>query len=482
MVGRTSVVRSDVSMAFLAAASLALTACHPRGSTTPISHEVTPPPLLDPAAIHAWLTHEVRARGLVGVAVVIVRDGRVILARGYGTRTIGTREVVSADTPFAIGSVSKELTCAAVMSLVDEGRLSMQSPVATYYPALTSASEITLDDLGAHVAGYRDYYPLDYADGRMATAIAPDDLIARYGGLPLDSPPRSRWSYSNTGFVLLARIIERVAGVPLATLLQQRIFAPLGMNHTTLGRPPASALPSTGHVAFALGDPEPTEPEAPGWLFGAGSVWASAADLARWDLGFMNGEVLSAAARSYMTTPHVTSDGRSTDYGCGLEVREVRGEQVLSHSGEVAGFLAYNAFVPRTRSAVVVLSNHMHIDVGPLHEQLLGLVLDDPSRVPTVRGPPAAEAARALIRQMQRGSVDRTGLSPEFSQYLDDRHLAAAAPRLSALGDPAVTVVRLRERGGMELAVLEVAFATRTVGAWMFRSPDGSIHQLLLFP
>jgi CubicO group peptidase (beta-lactamase class C family) len=268
----------------------------------------------------------------------------------------------------------------------------------------------------------------------------------------------------------------------MATLLDQRVFAPLGMRHTTVGPPPPSAAPATGHIAFALGAPESTVPEQAGWLFGAGDIWSSASDLARWDLGFMDGKVLSEAARSYMTTPHVTTDGRRTAYGCGVGVSEKSGELVLKHSGEVEGFLAYNALVPRTRSAVVLLSNHMQNDPGEIHEKLLQLVLDDPARIPVVQGPPAADAARALILQMQQGKVDRTNLGPELNAYFNDRHLAEAATRLRALGDPAVTVVRLRERGGMEVAILEVAFPRRTVEAWMFRTPDGKIHQLQLLP
>jgi len=467
----------------LFAVVLLLAACQPQQvPEPPAAPAPSAPTTLEVAAVDRWLAGEVQARGLVGVAVAIVRNGEVVLARGYGTRTVGAKEPVGADTPFAVGSVSKQLTCAAAMTLVDEGRLTMQDSVATYYPALTRAAEITLDDLGAHVSGYRDYYPLDFSDPRMATAIAPDDLLAQYAGLPLDFAPRSRWSYSNTGFVLLGRIVERVAGAPMAALLGQRVFGPLGMTHTTLGPPPPSAAPATGHVAFALGAPERTVPEQAGWLFGAGDVWSSASDLARWDLGFMDGKVLSEAARSYMAAPHVTADGRRTSYGCGLFVREQSGELVLQHGGEVEGFLAYNAFVPRTRSAVVLLSNHMQIDPGEIHGKLLQLVLDDPARVPVVRGPPAAEAARALILQMQRGAVDRKNLGPELDAYFDDRRLAEAAPRLRALGDPDVTVVRLRERGGMEVAILKVAFPSRTVDATMFRAPDGKIHQLLLLP
>ena len=437
------------------------------------------PESFDPAAIDAWLAGELAARGVVGAAVVVVRDGATVLARGYGTRVAGTVAPIDADTPFAIGSVTKQMTCAAVLALADDGKLALTDPVAAYFPEATAAAELTLADLGGHVAGYRDYYPLDYIDARMRAPIDPDELIRRYAGLPLDFAPRERYSYSNTGFVMLARIVERVAGVPLARFLAERFWAPLGMTRTSAGPPPPGA--ALGHEAFLLGPPRPSPVEAAGWLLGAGDVWASAADLARWDLGLATGAILGDASRRALTTPLRTRDGRTTHYGCGIAERVVRRETVLAHSGWVTGSVAYNAIVPRTRTAIVLLANDQHADVGDLHDRLVRLALDD-TFVPAVRGVPAGEAARALIVQLQRGALDRAQLGADLDAYLDPARVAEAAPRLRALGEPRVAVRSQRERGGLEVSELDLEFPTRTVRATMFRAPDGKIHQLSLTP
>lgn len=454
-----------------------LVACHTPPAKIPTP--APPPQTFDVAAIDTWVAAQVKERGEVGAALVIVQDGKIVLAKGYGTKVAGQDAPPDADTPFAIGSISKELTCAAALSLVDDGKLTMQDKVATYYPALTSAADITLDDLAGHVSGYRDVYPLDFKDARMTNAIAPDDLLHQYAGLPLDFPPRTKWSYSNTGYTLLARVVEKVSGQPLPDLLAARVFGPLGM-HATIGAPAGAA---TGHHAFYFNDAAPTAPESDGWLYGAGEVYASANDLEKWDLALMNGTILSDASRRYMMTPHILSDGRSTDYGCGLEIDEKHGDTVLSHSGEVEGFLAYHAFVPRTRSAVILLTNDGDVDGGDLLDTITDLLTRVPNRAPTVDGPAPVDAATALIRQLQAGQIDRATLGDDFAGYLEANHLATRASALRALGAPTVTLVRTSERGGMEVSVLDVAFAGgRDLKAVMFRSTDGKIHELWFLP
>src|SRR6185295_12921177 len=135
-------------------------------------------------------------------------------------------------TLFAIGSVSKQFTSAAVLLLAEEGKLSARDPVAKYYPTLTRAKEITLLDLMNHVSGYPDYYPLDFLDRRMKKPIDPDELLRQYAGGKLDFEPDSRYSYSNTGYILLGRVVEKVSGESLGAFLTRRIFKPLGMDHS----------------------------------------------------------------------------------------------------------------------------------------------------------------------------------------------------------------------------------------------------------
>lgn len=464
-------------------------ACGPRPTTkSPVTPtptgaaavEPSPPTTFDPAAIDAWVGAELQRRGVVGAQLVIVKDGQTVLARNYGAQKKGG-EAVADGTSFAIGSITKQFVCAAALALEQDKKLSLDDKVAKYFPKLTRANDITLDDLGSHLSGYPDFYPLDFLDRRMKQAIEPDALLEKYGTVALDFEPRARWSYSNTGFIVLGRVIETVAKEPLAAFLEKRIFTPAGMQHGSFE--PADDTPglAQGHAHFALADAEPIQREAAHWIHAAGGIYASADDLVRWDLALVDGKVLGAEALARLTTSRKTSDGRSTDYGCGIGVRHQGGELVWSHSGAVSGFLAYNTVVPRTRSAVVLLVNTEGGSTGELHSEILGLLLAPPQNVPKVSGPPAAEVARVLFEQLQSGKLDRTRIGEELSIYYDEARLAEAGPRLRALGQPTrVEAGKPRERGGMEVTTVEIVFASRTVKAMLYRTPDGIVQEFLL--
>lgn len=296
------------------------------------------PQHFDVAAIDAYVAAQVERKGFVGLSLAIVRDGELVLARGYGKSSLATGAPVEPDTTFAIGSVTKQFTCASVLLLAQDGRLARTDPVAKYYPAATRAADITLDHLLANTSGYPDYYPLDFVDERMARPIEPDELIARYTAGPLDFEPGSRWSYSNTGFVLAGRVVERVSGEPLGDFMQRRIFGPAGMQHAAFEPAPGGPGMATGHTSFALGAPVPAVPEARGWMHAAGAIYASATDLARWDLALMGGGLLQPESWRGMITARGLSDGDVTDYGCGIGVGRRQGRPWCSTAGPSAGF------------------------------------------------------------------------------------------------------------------------------------------------
>ena len=460
-----------------------LASAAPSASAPPAKAESVPPPdTFDVAAIDAYLASQVTAKGLVGLSVAILDGGSIVFAKGYGQRSKDRGQPVEVDTAFAIGSVTKQFTCAAAYQLAEQHKLSMSDKVAKHYPELTRAGDVTLDDVGAHLAGYRDYYPLDFLDRRFKQPTEVDAVIDTYAKQPLDFEPRARWSYSNTGFLVLGRVVEKVSGQRFADYARDHLFKPAKMTHTSFEPPPDAPGLATGHAGFALGAVEPAMREAPGWIHAAGAIYASASDLLRWDLALVDGAILKPEARTAMTTSRVLASGRSTSYGCGIGVGHVAGEPVLRHTGAVSGFLAFNTIVPRTRSAVVVLSNRDDVEVRPLHDVLLGLVLKErPSTVPKVSGPPAKDVAKALWAQLKSGTVDRSTLGADYAEYLTEPRITAAARRLSALGEPTIDLENVSERGGMEVSTFRLSFASKKARAVLFRSVDGKVQQFLLY-
>jgi D-alanyl-D-alanine carboxypeptidase len=286
----------------------------------------------DIQALDSLVAGELKAKGLIGLSVALMTDGKVILAKGYGLSGLdGT--AVTPETPFAIGSITKQFTCACILKLAEAGKLSVEDKVAKYYPGLTRADDITLLDLMNHVSGYPDYYPLDFTDRRMLKEIAPDELIREYAGGKLDFEPGTRYSYSNTGFVILGRIVEKVSGRSFGSFLTDEILKPLELNHTLFEPDPNQDGIARGYTTFVLSEPEAAANEAKGWIGSAGAIYSTASDLAAWDLALVTGKVLSPSSYALMTTPRQLTDGRISFYGCGLSwsVREDR--IVLSHGG-----------------------------------------------------------------------------------------------------------------------------------------------------
>jgi len=436
----------------------------------------------DIQALDTFVADEVKAKGLVGLSVALMIDGEIVLAKGYGLSSLDGA-ATTPETPFAIGSISKQFTCACILKLAEAGKLSVDDKVAKYYPGLTRAADITLLDLMNHVSGYPDYYPLDFTDRRMLKEIAPDELIRTYAGAKLDFEPGAQYSYSNTGFVILGRIVDKVSGQPFGKFLSEQVLKPLGLNHTFFEPDPNQEGIARGYTTFALSGPEAAANEAKGWIGSAGAIYSTGSDLAAWDLALMGGRVISPTYYALMTTPRELADGRISGYGCGLSISLRSGRRVLSHNGAVAGFYALNACVPSTKSAVVVLSNFDSYDaVNAIYSRLMGAILTTTAPyIPVISGPPAAEAHKLMLKSFQEGKVDRSLLGAEFNWYLTDEKLQGASERLKPYGEPSqVDVESVSERGGMEVSRTRFTFANGVLRGSMYRTPDGKIQQFFV--
>ena len=210
-----------------------------------------------------------------------MREGAIVLEKAYGQRELAPDAPVQADTAFEIGSTSKQFVSALVLLLAEDKKLSIDDPVAKYFPDLTRARDITLYDLMTHASGYRDDYPFDFVDQEMRQPVTPDEAIARYARRPLDFEPRTRWSYSSTGYKILARVVEKVTGKPFGTVLEERVLRPAGMTHSSYMPDVGTLGIARGYTSFAMGPPEPAEPEGRGWVYGGGGLHAPAGDIAR---------------------------------------------------------------------------------------------------------------------------------------------------------------------------------------------------------
>src|ERR1041385_3791780 len=435
----------------------------------PNTPQTKAPESFDLNRIDSYLSAQVTERGGVGLSVALVKNGRLVFAKGYGSRSLEPKLPVEPETMFAIGSVTKQFTSACALLLAQEGKLSVHDKVSKYFPKLTRAGEITLLDLMNHTSGYPDYYPLDFVDRRMQKAISPDALMRQYAGGRLDFDPGTDWSYSNTGFIVLGGVVEKVGGQSFGQFLSGRILKPLGLDHTSFAPDSKDGRLATGYATFALGVAEPATPEGAGWVGTAGALYSTPGDLVKWDLALMGGKLLRPESYQLMTTARQLPNGRSTGYGCGLAVGTEAGRTVLRHGGAVSGFQAFNALIPSTQSAVVLLCNKDG-GLGALPNILTSLLLRSESNIPKVSGLSALDAVKKTFAQFQAGAVDRTQFGEEFNSYLSEEKLAGAVRRLHALGAPrSAEILQIHERGGMEVTTTSLVLENKTLEVLMYR-------------
>lgn len=436
--------------------------------------------------------------GISAVSVGLVYDGKIVLAKNYGKRSLETGEAVKPTTAFAVGSVSKQFTVAAALLLVEEGKLSLTDKVAKWYPKATRANDITISDIFHHVSGYTDYYPLDYVTGTMQKNIAGDEIVKQYAGQKLDFEPGTRWSYSNTGFIMLGRIVERISGKPLGTFLKERIFTPVGMSNTYYEPDPRSAALAQGYSSYLLSPLTLAAPEGKGWTGGAGGIYSTAEDLAKWDIAIMSGKVFKPETWQMVITPRLLNDSANSGYGGGHFIGARRGWMWLQHGGAVSGFLANNMMLPAQKAAYITLAaSERGPVVGQLGAPIRALFYADSatgdnnytppagsssvSPVPVIQGPPAQEMATALLKAIQAGTVDRKQLSADYNAFLTPALLKAASGRLAPMGEPSkIELADTGERGGMEVSFTNFTFGEKVVSALMYRRPNGIVEEYLL--
>ncbi|MGE0718580.1 MAG: serine hydrolase domain-containing protein, partial [Alphaproteobacteria bacterium] len=284
-----------------------------------------------------------------GCAIGIARGGEVLLRKGYGRASIEHGVAIDTGTVFRIASVTKQFTTAAVSALALEGRLGLDDDPRVHLPWLPDwGVPLTLRLLMHNVSGLRDYLELTRWGGmgldRPASEADLVAAIARAGGL--NFPPGSRFLYSNTNFLLLGLVVEKIEEAPLEAVLERRFFRPLGMTATRLVRDPFDVVPrlATPYLRRADGSFLRATQAYP--TMGEGGLVSSVDDLLRWarhfDRPFVGGGHLAAALQNELST----TGGHAQPYARGLEVGRWRGLRTVGHGGLWPGYRTELVRVP----------------------------------------------------------------------------------------------------------------------------------------
>lgn len=399
------------------------------------------------ARVDRLVTTTLADTGVPSAEIAIVRDGRLVLDKAYGKANEGLP--ARSDLPYQIASNSKQFTAMAILLLRDEGKLRLDDPVSKYIPGITEGDRITIRELLSHTSGLQDFWPQDYMFADMTVPTTPQHIVDKWAKKPLDFQPGTRWQYSNTGYVVAGMIIEKLSGEPLMTFLDQRIFGPLGMHPLDQDNTNTPAFPA-GYHRFALGPVRVATPPARGWLYAAGELSMTAADLAKWDIARMNRALVPARDWVEQETPVLRTDGRTNGYGLGVYNRYQRERHVIDHGGEAVGFLTQNTVYPDTKDAIIVFTN---ADFSGATDKLTSgiekIVLDNPEPALTTEGDRLADV-RSVYDALASGHVDRSRFTANLNYYFDPTTLGDYRSSLAPLGVPtSITLNRApRLRGG----------------------------------
>jgi D-alanyl-D-alanine carboxypeptidase len=412
--------------------------------------------------------------GVPSASVAIVQDGRVVYLRAYGNARLESRVAATAGMRYSVGSISKQFTATAILMLAEQGKLSLDDPVARFIPDLTRANEVTIRQVLSHTSGYQDYWPQDYVPPFMLQAVTANKILDLWARKPLDFDPGTQWQYSNTGYVIAGLIVERASSTPLLEFLSKHIFEPLGMKSVmNIDQERLAETDATGYTRYGLGPQRIAPKEGKGWLFAAGELAMPAEDLAKWDISIMNQTLLKPASYQQFETSIVLKNGIATNYALGIGVRRDYSRRVLEHGGEVSGFTSDNLVFPDDHAAVVVLTNEDAVDASDQIAQRVATLL-----FPEEDSAKDEAQARAILEGLQKGEINRASFSDNANAYFSEQALKDLATGLGPLGAPhSFTQSRHSERGGMTFRLFIAKFAKQNLQVWQRTLPDGKIEQ-----
>jgi CubicO group peptidase (beta-lactamase class C family) len=437
------------------------------------------------ARLDSIVAGEMARQRIPGVAVAVVRNGRTLLAKGYGLANVEHQVPVGPETIFQSGSLGKQFTSAAVMLLAEDGLLRLDESVRTYLPEAPKAWQaITIRHLLTHTSGIPDYTTESFDYRRDFT----DEELARLAfKMRTEFPPGTRWNYSNTGYQLLGFIIRRVSGKFYGEVLRERVFGPAGMT-TTRVISEADIVPNRA-AGYRLVDGQLKNQEwvAPQLNTTAdGSLYFSVLDLIAWDRALRSDDVLRPASWKAVRTPVTLASGRTYPYGFGWDVEDVNGRRVHQHGGSWQGFQTYFARYVDDSLSIAVLANLAQSRPGHIVELLAAALVPALARTDTV---PLVDSEPAVTTRLERLlAATRDGrLSPKEFAWVRAGYFPGAPHAfrelLKDLGEPkAIDLLSRRELGDDRVYRYRVRYDAKQIEATLGLAQDGRISDFLLQP
>jgi D-alanyl-D-alanine carboxypeptidase len=347
-----------------------------------------------------WLSAQALVRAAFkasepGGTVIVVKDGKPLYRGAVGMASLELGVPLQADSVLRIGSVTKQFTSAAVMMLVEQGKVALDDEITKFFPDYpTQGKRITVEHLLTHTSGIKSYTGLPAWRSLWGKDYTTPELIDFFKSEPMDFEPGEKYLYNNSAYFLLGALIEKASGIPYPEFVSKNIFGPIGMRRTRYGDT-GPVLPGRAQGYARDGSTFVNAPylsmTQPG---AAGALVSTVDDLAAWDAAVSAGKLLTAASWQRIFTPYRLKGGKSTGYGFGWQIGTFEGKPVYEHGGGIHGFSAYVVRLPENHVYVAVLSNCGSTNTGGLARKLAALAAGKP-----LVNPPAVSIPSSVLAE-----------------------------------------------------------------------------------
>lgn len=292
-----------------------------------------------------------------GAAVLVVRGDKVLFRGARGEADVEADVPLTAGSTFQIASVTKQFAAAALLTLVDEGKVALGDPLSKYLPGYPGGEAITVEQLLDHTSGIKNFTAIEGAmEGAVSRELTTQQLVDYFKHHAPDFQPGAGWKYNNSGYVLVGAVIEAVTGTPWHEYVEDALLDPLDLEDT--GYAADTTIAPSVVAGYTHVDGRPVAPSVRFNLtqaHAAGALASTVDDLAEWNRALHGGRVLKPATYTRMITP--TGRAKDGDYGFGIGRGSIRGQQVLEHSGRMYGYMSRLLYLPASQTTVVVLHN-----------------------------------------------------------------------------------------------------------------------------
>jgi CubicO group peptidase (beta-lactamase class C family) len=310
-----------------------------------------------------------------GAAVIVIKDGKALFAKGYGLADLEKKIPCTTNTNFRLASVTKQFTAMAVLNLVEQGKFSLEDRLPRFFPEFPGYGKaINLRHLLTHTSGLPDYEN-HIPQGTTIPVSDRDVLFILRQQSKIDFVPGAQFHYSNSAYALLALVIENVSGKTFPAFVKEKIFDPLGMTNSTAYAAGLSFVPNraygyaNGKNGWEFGDQTVTSA-----VLGDGGIYSSIVDLFKWDQALYTEKLISGKMLADAFTAHSSeSDFKGSGYGYGWYVGNFRGTERIWHYGSTCGFSTRIERLPGRKLSVIVLSNRRDAEISPSIEKLMKL-------------------------------------------------------------------------------------------------------------